>query len=208
MTDQPHILIEGNPVDGLTFTGPFPTHGDAADAGDDAGVDWWVAPIAPPRSDDRATLTADIPPDDERLTAAVQRIVKVLQEQETPPGFTVSLVTWSLPEAGFRVAEVDWVRDDRKAGASFMQSDLPYGLAVCAQAERAIITAAFMDDEDETQTEIDRLLYLIRDAAKLTLGDLLDRLDGNGLVVTDDQLIDAALAVLKLNRLSKVDQHL
>lgn len=97
------------------------------------------------------------------LDAAVERITNVLQEKATPPGYKVSLVTWNLPEAGFRVAEVNWSKIDAPLnGASSMQSDLPDGLAVCAQVERAVITAAYLNDEEETQMEIDRLLFLLR----------------------------------------------
>lgn len=93
------------------------------------------------------------------LQEATERIRKVLQEY-APEGFTATILAWDLPEAGLRVAEVDW--SDGKAGAAFMQSDLPHGLAVCAQTERAIITAAFMNDEDETEREIDLLRFLVR----------------------------------------------
>lgn len=46
----PHIIIVGNPVDGLRFFGPFPNGGAAVDwAGDnvDGGSEWWAAQITP-----------------------------------------------------------------------------------------------------------------------------------------------------------------
>lgn len=49
-----HILITGNPVDGLRYTGPFETHDEAADYGQGDDTDWWVAKLivpAPPEID-------------------------------------------------------------------------------------------------------------------------------------------------------------
>lgn len=43
-----HIVITGNPVDGLFFYGPFKTSEDAvvwAERNQD-GVEWWIAPLA------------------------------------------------------------------------------------------------------------------------------------------------------------------
>lgn len=49
MTDlnTPHIVVTGNPVDGLTFTGPFDNHDDALMYAETrlTGDYWWVAPI-------------------------------------------------------------------------------------------------------------------------------------------------------------------
>ena len=47
-----YIIIEGNPVDGLIFTGPFEDQDEAIELaerrGDRAGdKDWWVAPLHP-----------------------------------------------------------------------------------------------------------------------------------------------------------------
>jgi hypothetical protein len=42
-----HVLIVGNPVDGLKFYGPYKTGDEAIDAGEriDSGSEWWVAKI-------------------------------------------------------------------------------------------------------------------------------------------------------------------
>lgn len=40
-----HILITGNPVEGLCFTGPFTSHDEAVKHGEEIGGDWWVAPL-------------------------------------------------------------------------------------------------------------------------------------------------------------------
>lgn len=43
-----HILVVGNPVDGLKFYGPFATRDEANEWGDTISreFDWWVAPLA------------------------------------------------------------------------------------------------------------------------------------------------------------------
>lgn len=45
-----HIIIIGNPVDGLEFIGPFKTADDATrHASTDGNIDnceWWIAPLA------------------------------------------------------------------------------------------------------------------------------------------------------------------
>lgn len=43
-----HIIIYGDPVDGLKFIGPFNTSEEAAayaSSGHFDGYDWWVAPL-------------------------------------------------------------------------------------------------------------------------------------------------------------------
>jgi hypothetical protein len=43
---KPCVLIEGNPVEGFIFTGPFPDWDAAIAYADKAvGGDWWLAPI-------------------------------------------------------------------------------------------------------------------------------------------------------------------
>lgn len=53
MTEQ-HVIVHGNPVDGLSFIGPFPTGSDAMEWGDKhlQDEDWWIAPIEPPKEQD------------------------------------------------------------------------------------------------------------------------------------------------------------
>ena len=43
-----HIVITGNPVDGLFFDGPFKTGEEAMEWADinQQGQDWWIAPLA------------------------------------------------------------------------------------------------------------------------------------------------------------------
>lgn len=44
-----HIIIDGNPVDGFTFTGPYDSMDDAIAAGEaNRGIEWWVAPLDEP----------------------------------------------------------------------------------------------------------------------------------------------------------------
>jgi len=45
-----HILITGNPIDGLFFYGPYKTSEDAVTAAEreNIGADWWIAPLAHP----------------------------------------------------------------------------------------------------------------------------------------------------------------
>jgi len=49
--DKKWLLVEGNPVDGFTYTGPFDSHEDAvneAENGADHDGDWWIAPMLRP----------------------------------------------------------------------------------------------------------------------------------------------------------------
>lgn len=51
------------------------------------------------------------------------------------------------PWCGVRVAEVSFVSN--RSGCAFMQTDLPHGLAVCAQVERCIL--AILEGWDMTE---------------------------------------------------------
>lgn len=43
------IVITGDPVRGMQFHGPFPTHGDACRWGEASGYDdWWVTKLTAP----------------------------------------------------------------------------------------------------------------------------------------------------------------
>lgn len=48
--DIPHIIITGNPVDGLSFIGPFKSSNLAAEHGnlDPHLEEWWIAPLQKP----------------------------------------------------------------------------------------------------------------------------------------------------------------
>lgn len=45
-----YLIVQGSPVDGLWFTGPFETQTDAADYGDSVESDWWVADLTEPEA--------------------------------------------------------------------------------------------------------------------------------------------------------------
>ncbi len=74
------------------------------------------------------------------------------------PGWTVDIYTWPRDEwVGVRVAEVSI--STASAGTSWMQSDLPHGLAVCAQVERVLLEyVGECDDLDHELDALDRLL--------------------------------------------------
>lgn len=44
-----YILTTGNPIDGTTLTGPFPSREDAEEEAHalPGGMDWWVVPVSP-----------------------------------------------------------------------------------------------------------------------------------------------------------------
>lgn len=46
--DGPAIVVTGNPIDGFQFCGPFASHSEATEYGDNLEPDWWVAPLAAP----------------------------------------------------------------------------------------------------------------------------------------------------------------
>lgn len=72
---------------------------------------------------------------DEALTAAKAYIARIL---EATPEQKVGIYLWPTdPNVGIRVAEVSV--STGSAGASWMQSDLPHGLVVCAQVERVLL---------------------------------------------------------------------
>lgn len=50
MENTPHIVIIGNPVEGLEFIGPFASNVEAAAYGNadgNIGGDWWIAALQP-----------------------------------------------------------------------------------------------------------------------------------------------------------------
>ena len=63
------------------------------------------------------------------------------------------------PWAGVLVAEVSFFNE--QCGCSYMQVDFPYGMAVCAQTERAIL--AFIEEwpKDELDEELSRLSFCL-----------------------------------------------
>ena len=69
---------------------------------------------------------------------------------------------------GFRVAEVSFVRraPNSVGGSSYMQTDAPIGLAVCAATERAVISLVEEWEPEEQHEEIWRLCHLICEDAE------------------------------------------
>lgn len=48
MDEVRYILIFGNPVDGFTFRGPFPSQVAALEYADAIAEEWWIAELTPP----------------------------------------------------------------------------------------------------------------------------------------------------------------
>lgn len=61
------------------------------------------------------------------------------------------------PWVGIRVAEVAFHKP--RSGASYMQVDVPWGIAVCAQVERCLL-ALIEGWDNETAEEFERLAFL------------------------------------------------
>jgi hypothetical protein len=43
-----YIIVSGNPVDGLRFTGPYADHDEALEAAAVSEQEWWVAELHAP----------------------------------------------------------------------------------------------------------------------------------------------------------------
>jgi hypothetical protein len=88
---------------------------------------------------------------------AVARVQDFLNKY-APKEMKSTIYLWG--DDSTRVAEVSFSND--KAGCAYMQADLPWGLAVCAQTERCLV--AVMDvwtDEGEVEEEFQRLGWLL-----------------------------------------------
>lgn len=59
--------------------------------------------------------------------------------------------------AGCMVAEVSFTNE--RGGVSFMQVDVPWGIAVCGQAERCILAFTEKWPKEELNEELERLSY-------------------------------------------------
>lgn len=105
------------------------------------------------------------PQNDPSLEAALELVQHILDkwaaEKQPEARGKMHVLLWGLTDAGPRVAEVGWTSDDRRSGWTFMQGDVPWGLAVCAQVERVLITEMYLEDSDETENEVGRLLWLL-----------------------------------------------
>lgn len=106
-----------------------------------------------------------VPPLDAAIDKVADLIKKRFSEIGLSPDGVVEIVRWSDGPWGVRIAEVGYSineGDGKASGFTFMQSDLPYGLAVCAQVERLLVTMlAENADDDEVARETDRLLTCI-----------------------------------------------
>ena len=38
-----YIIVEGSPIDGFRYVGPFKTHEEALEASDSVLTEWWIA---------------------------------------------------------------------------------------------------------------------------------------------------------------------
>jgi hypothetical protein len=45
--DTPFIIVTGNPIDGVSFIGPFDDDEIAEREASNLDVDWWIAPLIP-----------------------------------------------------------------------------------------------------------------------------------------------------------------
>jgi hypothetical protein len=102
------------------------------------------------------------------------------------PGVVATIYDWlegdrneislkKRPFVGVRVAEVCF--SSGRGASTFMQSDMPWGIAVCGQAERCILSLIEDWDEEmpgEINSEFERLAFLINggEAAKLIPDDV------------------------------------
>lgn len=93
------------------------------------------------------------------VSSAVRHAEAILQRHarmETGKPVECVITLWAVESV--RVAEVDW--HIGLSGSSYMQSDLPYGLAVCASVERWII-ALVHGDMDLIRDERANASYLV-----------------------------------------------
>lgn len=115
------------------------------------------------------------------MTLKEARLLTELAIRKAMDGFNletdeIEIYAWSDPPlnemkrnkvVGFRVAEVSFTRRGREgdgfitAGSSYMQSDTPHGLAVCAATERAVIGFVEEWEPQYQHEEVWRLVYLI-----------------------------------------------
>jgi hypothetical protein len=106
-------------------------------------------------------------PKRDKFTEAVTAVEGYLL-RHAPKGMTPKIYTYreldarQRPFAGCIVAEVAF--DNDRGGCSFMQVDVPWGIAVCGQTERCIL--AFVEDwpKDELDEELQRLSYCFTSA--------------------------------------------
>lgn len=80
--------------------------------------------------------------------------------RHAPTGLSPKIYTYNdevnkRPLAGCIVSEVSFISNS--GGCSYMQVDLPWGLAVCAQVERCILAIAEGWEKEEIDEEFARL---------------------------------------------------
>lgn len=104
-----------------------------------------------------SAITADDALLDEAKAYVEQAIYNHLSEPEVE---RIDIDVWADGPWGLRVSDVIVVGGGPKL-TGWQQADLPNGIAVCAQAERVIITRAWMDSDAEYLRELELLLLLI-----------------------------------------------
>lgn len=55
-----YILIQGNPVEGFVYTGPFETREDVISAAEDNGGDWWITQLVSPSASRQPRTKSDV----------------------------------------------------------------------------------------------------------------------------------------------------
>lgn len=90
------------------------------------------------------------------IQKAEKKLLAFLQAEHLKRGgsadFEAYLYRWPYSHlAGVRVAEMGWASS--RAGAAYMQSDIPHGLLVCAAAERLLLDYCAEDDEEVERSQ-------------------------------------------------------
>lgn len=104
------------------------------------------------------------------IQSAKRRVEKfILEHLSNRTNEQVKIYTWDSKRntklIGIRVAEVSVVQVRSKGGLSgysWMQVDLPYGLAVCAQAERLMLAYLEKWPDDELAEEEWRMAFAMK----------------------------------------------
>lgn len=77
--------------------------------------------------------------------------------------YTYSTTEGSRPFAGVMVCEVSFLSTEFTGGFSYMQSDTPYGIAICGLAERVLLSYLENWEEQEIQEQLDLISYALID---------------------------------------------
>jgi hypothetical protein len=91
------------------------------------------------------------------INAATSKVETFLN-RFAPQGMKSKVHRWG--DSTPLVSEVSF--SDNRAGCAYMQSDLPWGLAVCAQVERCVVAVSEgWENEDDGKEEFQRLEWLL-----------------------------------------------